>query len=204
MNLKTVEKATGMCDGCQTEVDGFLIPDGRFVCPNCFPPAVFQRWQTEWAPIEKARAKAEAARVKADAAIDARAKAAKEQIKREKAEAEIMAAKKKAMLAQDAVYKKNLAIMAAHSVDQHAIDNASAWPDVANVLSYFFLIVWVLCVLALQPLGVLPFAIWLFLRSQKAAPAAPKNEARFPCPACGESIPKAAKVCRFCSAAIAK
>ena len=41
------------CESCQQTVDGFWIPDGRFICPNCAPPAVYQRWVTEWAPIQK-------------------------------------------------------------------------------------------------------------------------------------------------------
>jgi hypothetical protein len=37
---------------------------------------------------------------------------------------------------------------------------------------------------------------------QQQQPPAPPADARFPCPQCGESIPVAAKVCRFCQAEI--
>lgn len=40
------------CMGCNKIVSGFLIPDGRFICPNCHPEAVFDRWQNELSTIE--------------------------------------------------------------------------------------------------------------------------------------------------------
>ena len=42
------------CLRCNNEVNGFLVPDGRFICPNCDPPAVFERWKRAWEPHEKA------------------------------------------------------------------------------------------------------------------------------------------------------
>src|SRR5208283_2603349 len=51
----SVERVMQKCPQCQQVTDGFLIPDGRFVCPTCFPPPVYERWQREWEPIEKQR-----------------------------------------------------------------------------------------------------------------------------------------------------
>ena len=54
----TLQKLKQSCPQCKREVDGFLIPDGRFICPKCAPPAVYARWEREWAPIAKELEKA--------------------------------------------------------------------------------------------------------------------------------------------------
>ena len=64
--MSQVEQVTQKCPQCQRVADGFLIPDGRFVCPNCFHPAVYERWKREWEPLEKKRLKEQAAKEKAE------------------------------------------------------------------------------------------------------------------------------------------
>jgi uncharacterized Zn finger protein (UPF0148 family) len=49
-----LQKVNSPCLRCNKDVEGFLIPDGRLICPNCDPPAVFDRWARAWAPHEKA------------------------------------------------------------------------------------------------------------------------------------------------------
>ena len=48
-----LNKVSAPCLRCNENVTGYLIPDGRFICPNCDPPAVYNRWQRTWAPFEK-------------------------------------------------------------------------------------------------------------------------------------------------------
>ena len=50
-----LQKVSAPCLRCNNEVNGFLIPDGRFICPNCDPPAVYERWKRTWEPHEKAQ-----------------------------------------------------------------------------------------------------------------------------------------------------
>lgn len=49
-----LQKVRTPCIRCNSEVVGFMIPDGRFICPNCDPPAVFERWKREWEPHKQA------------------------------------------------------------------------------------------------------------------------------------------------------
>ena len=64
--MNQVERVIQKCPQCQQVAEGFLIPDGRFVCPTCFPLPVFERWRREWEPLEKQRLKNLAAKEKAE------------------------------------------------------------------------------------------------------------------------------------------
>lgn len=64
--MSQVKRVLQKCQQCQQVTDGFFIPDGRFVCPNCFPPPVYERWRREWELIEKKRLKEQAAQERAE------------------------------------------------------------------------------------------------------------------------------------------
>lgn len=55
-----LQKVKSPCIRCSQDVVGFLIPDGRFICPNCDPAAVYERWVREWEPYRQALLKAKA------------------------------------------------------------------------------------------------------------------------------------------------
>jgi uncharacterized Zn finger protein (UPF0148 family) len=47
-------KKREVCPHCSEILDVFFVPDGRIICPKCFPEAVYKRWENEWKPIERA------------------------------------------------------------------------------------------------------------------------------------------------------
>jgi hypothetical protein len=54
-----LQKVHSPCIRCNNEVDGFLTPDGRFVCPNCDTPAVNEHWSKKWEPFDKTSVKSD-------------------------------------------------------------------------------------------------------------------------------------------------
>lgn len=48
-----LQKVIAPCLRCNNEVEGFLIPDGRFICPTCDPAAVYERWNRTWDNYER-------------------------------------------------------------------------------------------------------------------------------------------------------
>jgi RNA polymerase subunit RPABC4/transcription elongation factor Spt4 len=47
---------------------GFLLPDGRFICPECHPQAIVQRWIREYAVVEKEEQRTQKERQKTEQA----------------------------------------------------------------------------------------------------------------------------------------
>lgn len=52
-----LQKVHTPCLRCNAEVRGYLVPDGRFICPNCDPPAVYAYWSKLWEPYDLSESK---------------------------------------------------------------------------------------------------------------------------------------------------
>ena len=59
-----VQQVSCTCDGCFKPQTGFVIPDGRFICPECHPAAIFQRWAREYSVVEQAQQREEKLKVR--------------------------------------------------------------------------------------------------------------------------------------------
>jgi len=54
-NLETgLEKVIDNCPSCGN-IEGYCLPNGRFICSKCAPNAVINRWAKEWKIIEQKR-----------------------------------------------------------------------------------------------------------------------------------------------------
>lgn len=49
-----LQKVYSPCLRCNKDVHGYLVPDGRFICPNCDPQSVNEHWSEIWKSYEAA------------------------------------------------------------------------------------------------------------------------------------------------------
>ena len=227
--MEACEAVTQKCPHCKRVADGFLLPDATFVCPHCVHPAVFERWQNEWRPIEKKRLKEQDAKRKLEESLirAEQARIKKEEQLRIKVERDkqtgLEARKKSLENLKDfpAKKKSNKLLFAwlipvvfgilAYLVFASPGDKGSGvGPALIITIALSFHIGFALLTCSIMEekghsskgwflmsflFSGLIFIIALCIPKRVAED---KSVDRFACPDCGELIPVAANVCRFC------
>lgn len=160
----TLQKVKAPCLRCGVEVTGFLIPDGRFICPTCDPAAIYQRWEREWKPHQDALDKQAADERRAIKEAQEKEKAVKKAAIREKYEREM--AEKKRVETERREQKRKQAEFAAPELSAEArrelMKRASAVPHVFmhNIISRVGLIIAIIGFFVFWDMAFIGIGIW--------------------------------------------